>query len=268
MDPEKRPKIDHVMREIRVLTILIRGIPNAESEWRKLVNPLPTDLNVDLTNQTSTSRNLVYEITQAMSEMGTGKTVTGGTELHGQGTSNLCGIFGINTGLRHAMKKLTGNRRGEVVGGEESSLVEGGQTALEVLNDDGYNKICSFPKMLASLLANVIPRSLEGLDRDPFQQSLIHKQPTDLEKIVSKLTKKSLFETEGWKRILGCLRFMESFRLNPDHFELLAEKVIHPNSRGFNAFVQDIQKDPDCLIHPELTNQIVDPTLRSYIVSK
>ena len=190
-----RPKIDHVVREIGEIAILIWGNPNSESEWRKLVNPLPTDLNVKLTNQTSTSRNLVYEITQAMDGMGKGKTVTGGTALHGQGKSNLCGIFGINTGFRHAMAQLTGNRKGEEVIAFPNTVVEGGLTALEILNDnrpDTYSdggrihKPCSFPSMLASLLANVIPRSLEGLDGDPFLQSVIKKQPTDLEKIVSK----------------------------------------------------------------------------------
>ena len=102
MEKRKRPDIDHVLQKIGEMSTLIKGIPNAESEWRKLVDPLPTDLNVKESNQTQTSRNLVYEITQAMHGMGKGNTVTGGTNLHGQGQSNLCGIFGINTGLRHA----------------------------------------------------------------------------------------------------------------------------------------------------------------------
>ena len=256
-------KIVHVVREIGAISTLIR---DSESEWMKLVNPLPTDMNVKLTNQTSTSRNLVYEIRHAMDGMGKGKTVTGGTALHGQGKSNLCGIFGINTGLRHAMAQLTGNKKGKEVEG----LVEGGLTALEVLNDNGWGKVCSFPSMLASLLGNVIPRSLEGLDGDPFLQSVIKKQTTDLEKIVSKLTKKSLFETEGWKRVPGCFYFMESFRLNPDHFELVAEKVIHQNSRGLDKFLDQVFNDLDCKPSSQLTDQKETfPTgnPRNYIVS-
>ena len=91
---------------------------------------------------------------------------------------------------------------------------------------------------------------------------------TDLEKIVAKLTKKSLFEKEGWKRVPGYYRFMESFRLNPFHFQLVAEKVIHSYSRGFDTFVVDLQNNPDCNVHPELANESVDATLRNYIVSK
>ena len=131
---------------------------------------------------------------------------------------------------------------------------------------DEFN-VCSFQSMLVSLMANVIPRSLEGLDGDAFRQTMIKKQASYLDDLIQKLTGKTLFETEGWKRVMGCFRFMESFRLNPDHFELVTEKVIHPNSRGFNTFVKDLQNDPDCDVHPELANRSVNSSLRSYIVS-
>ena len=122
--------------------------------------------------------------------------------------------------------------------------------------------------MFSSLIAQVVPRSLEGLDGDRFIQSMIGKQATDLEKLVGKLTGKTMFETEGWKRIPGCNYFMESFCLNPEHFELVAEKVIHPNSRGFDRFISDLQNDPNCFCHPDVANQKVDPSLSTFIVSK
>ena len=75
-----------------------------------------------------------------------------------------------------------------------------------------------------------------------------------------------MFETEGWKRIPGCFYFMESFGLNSEHFELVAEKVIHPNIRGFNRFVAEIKNDPNCEA-PELNTQMIDTTLKTYIVS-
>ena len=199
--------IDKVVRKIEKISTLIRGIPNADSEWDILVNPLPTECGVKLTNQTTSSRNLVYEITQAMDGMGMGKTVTEGTQLHGQGESNLCGLFGINSGLRHALTKLTGDRKGREFYDAVNDAFEGGRTAQQIFKDSstwsGRNKynVCSFQSMLAALISQVVPRSLEGLDGDSLLQSLIRKQVTDLEKNVRKLTGKTMFQTEGWKRI-------------------------------------------------------------------
>ncbi len=258
------------MQEIEEISTLIRGIPNANSEWDKLVNPLPTECGVKVTNQTTSSRNLVYEITQAMGGMGMGKTVTEGTQLHGQGKSNLCGLFGINSGLRHALTKLAGNRTGREVKDRYDKLVKAGRTAREIFKDNStysytdIHNVCSFQSMLSCLISQVVPRSLEGLDGDPFLKSLIRKQVTDLEKNVQKLTGKTMFQTEGWKRIPGCLFFMQSFGLNPEDFELVAEKVIHPNSRGFNRFISDLQNDPHCDLHPELVNLKVDSSKNFY----
>ncbi len=243
-------------------------------EWANLVNPLPTEVGVNVTNQTRTSRNLVYEITQAMEGVKHSHTVTDGTQLHGQGKSNLCGLFGINSGLRHALKQLTVEKTGiQVKHGLNTKwkVVEGGRTAQQTFNDNSKwmraHNVCSFPSMLSSLIAQVIPRSLEGLDGDAFLQSLIKKQATDLERAVQKLTKRTLFETEGWKRIFGCVKFMESFELDPEHFELLAEKVIHPNTRGFDRFLEDIYDDIECAASQQLKDRKFNENLRNYFVS-
>ena len=237
------------------------------------MKPLPRECGMKVTNQTQTSRNLVYEITQAMKGVKHCRTVTGGTRLHGQSASNLCWAFGINTGVRYGLMKLTGNKTGrQVKDGYGYKVVEGGRTAQQIFKDNSqwnsdYN-VCSFQSMLSSLTAHVIPRSLEGLDGDPFRHSMIGKQATDLERAVEKLTRKTMFETEGWKRIPGCLRFMESFQLNPEHFELIAEKIIHPNSRGFSRFIAGLQNDRHCFPHPQLVNPRVDPNCRTFRVSQ
>ena len=273
-----------MVQKIGEISTLIRGIPNADTEWDILVNPLPTECGVKLTNQTTSSRNLVYEITQAMGGMGMGKTVTEGTQLHGQGKSNLCGLFGINSGLRHALTKLTGDRTGTQVINTIGKLVEGGRTAQQIFNDNSkwtvpaFN-VCSFQSMLCSLIAQVVPRSLEGLDNDQFLRSMICKQATILEESIGKLVGKTMFETEGWKRIPGCFRFMESFGLNPEHFELVAEKVIHPNSRGLfktdfsDGFFQELYDDLDYELSTEF-NKLADDSQkrlnrkpRNYFVS-
>ena len=277
MEPEDRPGITGVVQEIREISSLVLQIPDADKVWAEMMSHLPKESGVKWTNQTQTSRNLVYEITEAMGGMGIGRTVTGGTQLHGQGKSNLCGMFGINSGLRHALAELTGNRTGrEVKDGDGYKVVEGGRTAQEIFKDnstwvnkygylDGFN-VCSFQSMLCSLISQVVPRSLEGLDGDPFLQSMIGQQVTNLEKNVQRLTGKTIFETEGWKRIPGCLYFMISFGLNPEHFELVAEKVIHPNIRGFNRFVAEVENDPNCEA-PDLNKQMIDTPLPTYIVS-
>ena len=76
-----------------------------------------------------------------------------------------------------------------------------------------------------------------------------------------------MFETEGWKRIPGCLRFMKSFGLNPEHFELVAEKVIHPNSRGFDRFLEELYDDLNCEVSSKLTNQKLGKIRQNYFVS-
>ena len=86
-------------------------------------------------------------------------------------------------------------------------MVVGGRTAQEIFNDNSSwippdftgvdidHNVCSFQSMLANLISQVIPRSLQGLDGDGFLQSLIEKQITDFEKALMKLTRKTMFET-------------------------------------------------------------------------
>ena len=125
MDQKKRPKIDEVVQKIGEISSLVLKIPDVDNVWAGMMSHLPKETGVKLTNQTQTSRNLVYEITEAMGGMGIGRTVTGGTQLHGQGKSNLCGMFGINSGLRHALAGLTGDRTGREVRDIGAKVVEG-----------------------------------------------------------------------------------------------------------------------------------------------
>ena len=71
---------------------------------------------------------------------------------------------------------------------------------------------------------------------------------------MKRLTSGTLFEAEGWKRILGAVKLMESFKLDPAKYELRAERVFHPNSainrpflekiRGMEGIVTDVDQWP------------------------
>ncbi len=227
-------------------------------EWRRmmddLMNYLPKDLSFQVKEHNQTSRNLMYEITAAMDRINVGGMATDGTALHPQGRSNLCWAFGINSGLRRALRDLTGQRKSRKVEMKFSwaysplILVKAGRTADEIFADNtkwafGESNVCSFQAMLTNLICNVCPRSLEGLAGDGFIQSLIMKQPALVEKVFERLQLKSLFEMEGWRRITGCTKFMESFGINPEHYELTIERVSHPNSAGSPEFQEQLKWD-------------------------
>ena len=106
-------------------------------------------------------------------------------------------------------------------------------------------------QMMTNLISQVVSRRC-----DP-------SRPETLEQKVQKMTGNT--ET-GWKQIPGCLHFMESIGINPEDFELVAEKVIHPNIRGFNRFVVELENDPNCSA-PDLNIEMIDTNLRTYIVS-
>ena len=145
MGTEKRPEIDEVVQKFEEISSLVLQIPDVDNVWAGMMSDLPEESGVKLTNQTQTSRNLVYEITEAMGGMGIGRTVTGGTQLHGQGKSNLCGMFGINSGLRHALAGLTGNRTGrEIKDNIGFKAVEEGQISASYEQHEVINKAKHF----------------------------------------------------------------------------------------------------------------------------
>ena len=64
-----------------------------------------------------------------------------------------------------------------------------------------------------------------------------------METVINRLTSKTTFETNGWKRIYGVLRFFQAFELNPENYELEALKVTHPIAVGNRSFQDEIMAD-------------------------
>jgi len=73
--------------------------------------------------------------------------------------------------------------------------------------------------------------------------SKINKQPAIMCNVINRLTSKSTFEAEGWKRIYGVMKFFEAFDLTPDDFELEAIKVTHPIAIGNRIFQEKVLDD-------------------------
>ena len=228
----------------------VKNNPGIETGWTQMNENEPFEGQVEIKAETQTSRNLVAEVGKLMNDVNRTAMVTNGTVMHDQKDTNLCHSFGINSGLRKALVNLVEGRKSEQVkyGFYNDLVVKKDKEGLEIFNDNsewGYREhnICSFQAMLSNLIGNVNPTSFFGLDGDTLQKSSIAKQATQLDKVIGRLTSKTLLEDFGWKRILGAVKFLESFGLNPDHYDLEAVKVSHPNSAGIPLFQDGILRD-------------------------
>ena len=241
--------MDKVCAKINEWKLAVKNTPGIEAGWTEMNENKPFEGQVEIKAETQTSRNLVAEVGKLMNDVNRTAMVTNGTVMHDQKDTNLCHSFGINSGLRKALVNLVEGRKSEQVryGYGASLVVKKDKEGLEIFNDnsewgDGHN-ICSFQAMLSNLIGNVNPTSFFGLDGDTLRKSSIAKQATRLDKVIDRLTSKTLLEDFGWKRILGAVKFLESFGLNPDHYDLEAVKVSHPNSAGIPLFQEGILRD-------------------------
>ena len=75
-----------------------------------------------------------------------------------------------------------------------------------------------------------------------MNQKEIKKQVATIEKCVGRLSCKSFFQEEGWKRILGVRRFLEAFDLDRDieSFNLVTKEFHIPISAVLSPFIPDI----------------------------
>jgi len=211
------------------------------SDWS---TELPKCQPVNVSQNTQASVNVVKEITKAMEGINLTKMATGGTNFHSQKETNFCHSFGIVSGLRNALVHVAGNKKSKDVGEGYSTEVSGNKTATEVLTDASPSwPVCLFPRMMAGFINNVNPRSFEGLDGDVIKKSKMRKQTGNFRKVINRLISKTMFETNGWKRIIGVLRFFKAFELDPENYELEAVKVTHPIAVGNRSFQEEILAD-------------------------
>ena len=214
---------------------------NVSSDWS---TGLPKCKAANVGENTQASINVVKEITKAMGEINLTQMATGGTNFHSQKDTYFCHSFGIVSGLRNALVNAAGNKKSNQVGSRYDIEVSANKTALEVLTDHSPKyPVCEFTKMMAAFINNVNPRSFEGLDGDTIRGSKMLKQSAIMEKVINRLTSKTMFETNGWKRIYGVSKFFEAFELNPENYELEAVKVTHPIAVGNRSFQDEIMTD-------------------------
>ena len=194
---------------------------------------------------------MVKQITQFMNGINLDEVATGGTHFHDQKETNFCHSFAAVSGMRNGLKKATENKESKEIRGRISVEVRGNKTAQEVLvdstdsDDKDFKNVCSFQKMLAGFINNVNPRSLDGLDGDRFRKLKMANQAAYLDKVINRLTSKTMFETNGWKRIYGVIKFFEAFELDPEDYELEAMKVTHPIAVGNRTFQQEIMVEKE-----------------------
>ena len=86
-------------------------------------------------------------------------------------------------------------------------------------------------------------------------------------KVVDRLTSKTLFDTNGWRRIPAVHKYFKAFDLEINHFTLEAIPVHHPNSRGLRTFQEEIIKDKsEGKLETSMTRAWFEPKKLSFMV--
>ena len=96
------------------------------------------------------------------------------------------------------------------------------------------------------------PRSLCGTNGTDLNKREINKQYATIQKCAERLSCKSFFQEEGWKRILGVRRFFEAFDLDRDmeSFNLVTKEFHIPISAILSQLVPDISTNDTKIIMP------------------
>ena len=208
------------------------------------------------------------------------KIITDGTQIHDQRKSNLCVSYALTTALREALKQCakTENRvlSNEIMNKRAGIYIPAYWSTSEVLDiahlKDPFSKnskifnIASFSLMLQGynncvryafrisckcifdslrmtvikLLYYLSPRSLSGTNGSDLNQKEIKRQLSNLKKCAERLSCKSFFQEEGWKRILGVRRFFEAFDLDMNSFKLVVKEFIIPTCPILTSTVPDL----------------------------
>ena len=138
------------------------------------------------------------------------------TAFHQQKRSNLCHSFSIVSCFRNCLLKFLKSLQN--IDQEKLSKIE-----EELKKSDG---IYSFRSFLVNFVANVNPRSYEGLvnpaGADPFE---IEKQTAVVELVVNRLVNPTMFEIAGWKRLFAGREIFEKLGLQIDNYQMTQKTV-------------------------------------------
>ena len=138
------------------------------------------------------------------------------TSFHQQRKSALCHSFSIISGFRHCLLKFLKSLQN--IDQDKLSKIE-----EELKKSDG---IYCYRNFLVNFVANVIPRSYDGLvnpaGADPFE---IEKQTAVVEVAVNRLVNRTTFEIEGWKRLLAGREIFKKLGLQIDNYKMSVKTI-------------------------------------------
>ena len=186
-------------------------IQNIQSNPNSMFSKRHTNISSDIPEHTQCSVNAqkIEDLTNLTKSSGTFSNDR--TALHRQKRSALCHSFAIVSGFRKCVRKFLKNLQN--VDPAKLSEVE-----EQMKKSDG---IYCFRNFFVNFVANVNPRSYEGLvnpaGADPFE---IEKQTAVAEVAVNRLVNRTMFEIEGWKRILAAREIFEKLGLQIDNYEM------------------------------------------------
>ena len=141
-NPTERPTIDNVKKRLKKIQKKFTKQKDIDEDiWQMMNDHISSSAKVTVDERTQCSRNVALEIGKQMNDVWRGNPVTGGTDGHDQGVSNLCHSFAPTTALRKALRDLTDGRKSKEITvsripNSKKIIVHGGKTGMELMNDD------------------------------------------------------------------------------------------------------------------------------------
>ena len=142
------------------------------------------------------------------------------TLVHDQEHTNLCHSFATMSCFRKCIMSLV-----------EAESKTNMFCAVSEMEKEMATGEYSFRNMLTVFLGCVSPRSYKSDSTTQFAQT---------ETVIARLAYRTVFEVEGWKRIIPVRRLFQRIRLNINDYELTYQKVEHPNSHSVQQVLLDI----------------------------
>ena len=164
INPNKRPKVDDVLKILESTSASISKEAKIESEWKSFHSLIKFPVEFKVDERTQCSRDLFKEVSELTLLAKSGQMVTGGTKLHDQKDTNLCAYFATMSALRHQLRKTVGNEKSDL--DKSKDLFEqqeeySGLQIEEFMNrkDQDWDR---FERDLAVMIGCVCPRALSA----------------------------------------------------------------------------------------------------------
>ena len=164
--------------------------------------------------------------------------------IHGQKVSKLCHAFAAVYSFSNAIQLQIQKQKGEKFKCRQKNLKLNGSDEdsdmfideMEIVTSDTYRHFGKLVKdaikddihfLMGGFLGCVSPSSFNGFDTD-----------YPVKTVMERLSLKTAFECEGWKRIPRALELFRAFDLSHDDFKLEVVQVAHPLARAVKILNQ------------------------------